>query len=132
MSVLKITTEVSKETVTTDANWTDVASCDISSDCGFLIKDIFLVGKALTTTVGSPFMGDVAFAQGAHRGKRYSGTVSLSGNIVNILTFNTGSSAALSTCAYQMVVSGTTVVLQVKGIAAKVIEWYGGFTVVQN
>lgn len=132
MSVLKTTIPVSAEVVTTDANWTNVASCTISTDSSFLISDIFLVGKALTTTPGSPFMGDTAFAKAIHRGKRYSGTLSLVGSIVNILTFATGSDTALTTCSLQIIVSGSTVILQVKGITAKTIEWYGGFTIIQN
>lgn len=124
---LKTITPVSGEVNTTNDTWTTVASCVVGADCSFLIKDIFASGRATNGTVG-----ETAVATAIHRGKRVSGVLTLKGFILFILTFTTGSDSSLVDCDMQIVISGTSVLLQVKGIAARNISWYGGFTVIKN
>lgn len=102
----------------------DLATYTIPSDCSFLISDIFVIGKGPS--------GETATAKAEHRGKQVSGTASLVGNIVNIVTFNTGSDTALAaTSSIQMTITGSILSLQVKTTAALNVTWYGGFTVIK-
>jgi len=81
----------------------------------------FLLDLDLMGTSGS----NSAFWKGIHRCERVSGTLSAVGNIVNILTFNTGSDSALQTCVARINISTDTIQLQVRGVAATTIDWKG-------
>lgn len=72
--------------------------------------------------------GAVANAEGRQRGKRVSGTLSLVGSLIDLVTMILGSDAALNTSDYRITVSGTTLTLEVKGVAATTIEWQGELT----
>ena len=105
--------------------WTDVATCTVSSDCSFMVDDIFLIGKGPS--------GETATYKGAHRGKRVSGTTTLIQSIYMILPFSAGSDTTVNSCTAQLVVSGTNLILQVKAPTSIAVNmtWYGGFTLIK-
>lgn len=107
---------------TTDGTtWVTIAYYTLDSNASFSIDKIWVVGKD-----GS---GNTATANGSHRGKRVSGTVSAIGSLTTLVTMVTGSDVALSTSDYRINISGNDIQLQVKGVAATVIEWFGGFDI---
>lgn len=124
---LKTIHSVTNEVSTSDDNWTTVATYAVTTDCNILIRDIFVQGRATNGTAG-----ETANATAEHRGKRVGGVLTLVQNILFILSFVTGSDAALISCDLQVVTSGNNITLQVKGIAGRNIVWYGGFTVILN
>lgn len=131
---LKTTLPVLREASTTDGTtWTAVADYSIQNNCSFELE-VFLLGK---TTNGT--LGETAYCKALHRGKRTtSGGLSLIGQPVYLVTFTTGSDAAVNTCAMQLVVFQSVgaippyVQLQVKGVASRNIDWYGGFRIVMH
>jgi uncharacterized phage infection (PIP) family protein YhgE len=124
---LKTIQPVSGEVNTTDDTWQTVATYSVVSDCSIRISNIF----ALARTTNAP-VGQHAYSEALHRAKKVGGTLTLQGSIVFLMTFNTGSDAALVSCSMQLIVSGGDLILQVKGIAARNISWYAGFTVTLN
>lgn len=105
--------------------WTDVATCTVSSDCSFIVDDIFLIGKGPS--------GETATIKSVHRGKRVSGTTTLIGNIINITTFPSASDTSINSCTARMLVSGTSLILQVQAPTSITVNitWYGGFTLIK-
>lgn len=127
---LKTIHTVTGEVSTADNIWTTVATYTVPSDCSIRITEIFGVGRTTNGTVG-----EIAYGEATHRAKRVSGTLTLVGSIVFITTFNTGSDTAVKSCSLQVIVSGSNLLLQVRGIgspSARDIDWYGGFTVTLN
>lgn len=124
---LKIIQSSTGEVNTTDENWTTIVSYSVSSDCSVRITEIFALGRATNGTVG-----ETAYGEAIHRAKRVGGTLSLVKNIIFIMTFNTGSDSSLASCSLQLIISGNNILLQVKGVNARNISWYGGFTVTLN
>jgi hypothetical protein len=124
---LKTIQSVSGEVSTSDDNWTTIATYTVGSDCSIRITEIFALGRTTSGTIG-----EVAYGEAIHRGKRVSGVLSLVKTIIFIMTFNTGSDSSLTTCLFQILVSGNNLLLQVKGVAGRDIDWYGGFTVTLN
>jgi hypothetical protein len=125
---LKTIQSVSGEASTTDdSTWVSVATFSVGSNCSIRISNIFALGRTTNGTVGQH-----AYAEALHRARRVSGTLTLQGSIVFLMTFTTGSDAALTSCAMQLIVSGGDLILQVKGVAGRNIDWYGGFTVTLN
>lgn len=125
---LKTIHSVSGEASTTDdSTWVTVATYSVASNCSIRISDIFLLGRTTNGTVGQH-----AYFEGLHRAKRVAGVLTLQGSMVYLMTFNTGSDAALVSCAVQLTVSGGDILLQVKGVVSRNIDWYGGFKVTLN
>jgi hypothetical protein len=108
MAALKIIQGVSGTASTTDdTTWVNVATYTLSTDASVRITEIFALGKTTNGTVGQ-----LAYGEAVHRAKRVSGSLQLVGSIVFIMTFNTGSDSAISTCSMQLVVSGNDLILQ--------------------
>lgn len=106
---------------TTDAvTWTTISSYTLSTNCAVQLES-WLVGKDSS--------GRVASATAVQALERISGTSSLIGSIVPLLTFTAGSNALLTTAAQRFNISGSTIQLQVTGVAATTIEWMGGFEI---
>ncbi len=124
---LKIIQSTSGEVTTSDDTWTTVASYTVSSDCSIRISEIFALGRATNGTVG-----ETAYGEAMHSAKRVGGVLTLIRQLIYIMTFLSKSDSSLASCELQMVVSGNNLLLQVKGIAARNISWYGGFTVTLN
>jgi hypothetical protein len=125
---LKTIQSVSGEVSTTDdSTWVTIATFSVASNCSIRITEIFALGKTSNGTVGQH-----AYAEAVHRAKKVAGVLTVQGSIVFIMTFNTGSDPALNTCAMQIVASGGDLLLQVKGMPSRNIDWYGGFTVTLN
>ena len=107
---------------TTDGTtWVTIAYYTLATNASYTIDKIWVIGKDAS--------GNTATANGSHRGKRVSGTHALVGSAVDIVTILAGSDAALSTSAYRINNSGDDIQLQVKGVAATTIEWFGGFDI---
>ena len=106
-------------------SYTNVATCTISSDCSFMVDDIFLIGKGPS--------GETATAKAVHRGKRVSGTSTLIGNFYFILPFSAGSDTSVNSCTARLIISGTSLILQVQAPTsiAVTMTWYGGFTLIK-
>lgn len=81
------------------------------------ILDLFLCGKAAN--------GKPATARASQAVQNISGTVTLIGSAIGLLTFAQGSDATLTTCALSTAVSGTSVQLKVTGVAATTVNWDG-------
>jgi hypothetical protein len=127
---LKTIHTVTAEVSTVDNTWTNLATYTVPSDCNIRVTEIFALGRATSGTVG-----EIAYGEATHRGKRVGGTLSLVGSIVFITTFNTGSDGTLKSCSLQLIATGNNLILQVRGIgspSARNIDWYGGFTVTLN
>ena len=124
MAILKQIHNAKGTTSTTDGTtWVTVASYPLSTNATTMLET-WLVGKDST--------GKVATNKSVQGLERISGTNTLIGSIVDILTFALGSNAALVTCASRLNISGDNIQLQVKGVAATTIEWMGGFEIKIN
>lgn len=107
---------------TTDAvTWVTIAYYTLSDNAAFDITRVWVLGK--------DGAGNIAKAQGTHAGLRAAGTISAVGSLIDLVTMLLGSSAALNTSAYRINISGDDIQLQVKGVAATTIEWFGGFEI---
>jgi hypothetical protein len=107
---------------TTDAvTWTTIAYYPLDTNASFVLDHIWVLGKDAA--------GNTASAIGTTRGKRVAGVVTIIGSLVDIVTMIVGSDAALNTSLYRINISSNDVQLQVKGVAATTIEWFGGFTI---
>jgi hypothetical protein len=90
---------------------------DIPDGAGISLS-ISCVGRETTT-------GEVARYKGEQGAKRVSGTASLVGNLLAVLTMANGSDAALALCSVA-VVQGSNAnryAVQCTGVANKTIEW---------
>lgn len=109
-------------TSTTDGTtWTTIAYYTLDTNASYTIDKIWVVGKDAS--------GNTASANGVHRGKRVSGTITLIGSLVDIVTILAGSDVALNTSSYRININGNDIQLQVRGVAATTIEWFGGFDI---
>jgi len=109
---------------TTDGTtWTTVATYTLATNATAIIE---------TWVVGKDTTGKVATARSVQGLERISGTNTLIGTIVNLLTFAAGSNAALVTCASRLNISGNDIQFQVTGVAATTIDWMGGFDIKIN
>lgn len=130
---LKTTIPIRGEGSTTDGtNWIIIASYPLLSDCSFELSDIFLIGKTTNGTVG-----ETGYCKALHRGKRISGSISLIGAPVFLVTFGTGSDTALNSCSMRIFIDNgfpayPRIQLQVRGVVSRNIDWYGGFTIVMH
>lgn len=130
---LKTTLPVFREVSTTDGTWTTVAEYAVQNNCSFELE-IFLLGK---TTNGT--LGETAYCKALHRGKRTtSGGLSLIGQPVYLVTFTTGSDTAVNGCVMLVALNPgigaipPSIQLQVRGVASRSIDWYGGFKIVMH
>lgn len=114
---LKKTIAVSGEVTTTDNTFTTVASYDLTDNCSFSIN-FSIVGRDDANS-------QMTSAQGCHRGRRVSGTITLVGSIVYLVTHNTGSDNGLSTTSSRVFITGNTIQLMVRGLTSRTIQWNG-------
>jgi hypothetical protein len=123
MASLKILKATAKGTVSTSdgVTWTTLASYTLASNASFSIRNIIALGKD-----GS---GNTAEVQGTQRGKRVSGTITMVGSLVDLVTALVGSDVVLNTSAYRININGDIIELQVKGVALTNIDWIGSFDI---
>lgn len=111
--------------ITTSTDWATVATCEVNENASVLIKDIWVLGRKTSN-------GNLASALAEHRAKRVSGTLSLVGSILMLLTFTSGSDSGFNSHQVRIQVSGDTLQLQVSPSTTDEIVWYGGFTAIIN
>ena len=115
---LKYDIALKREAQTTDATtWVNLVTIPMPGN-GTASLQWEVVGRDTTS-------GEIATSNGTHRAKRVAGTLSMVGNIVTITTFNTGSDSAIRTSAARIEASGDNIILQVRGVSGKTIDWYG-------
>ena len=82
---------------------------------------------------GRDAAGNIASTSFQHRARNVGGTLTLVGSITNLVTMALGSDAALSTAAASITsVAGPKLRLQVNGVVATTIEWFGDVRVRVN
>lgn len=74
---------------------------------------------------GRDAAGNIASTQLSHRGKVVSGTAALVGSLTGIVSFATGSDTILATSTALIDISAGAARLNVTGVAATTIEWFG-------
>lgn len=128
-SIIPVSAEVS--TASGFNGVTNLVSCNVPSDCDFIINDIFIVGRTTSGTIGQ-----IGSATAVWKGKRVSGTVSTVGSIVYLMTFTTGSESGhpFASCQIQFSVTGTNLFMNIRTPSTLVqnVDWYGGFTLIMN
>jgi len=109
------------DSTTDGTTWVRIAYYTLDSNASYSINTIWVLGKD-----GS---GNTATATGSTRGKRVSGTITLIGTLTSFVTMAAGSDVVLNTSDFRINISGDDIQLQVRGVAATTIEWFGGFDI---
>lgn len=111
-------------TTSDNSTWTTIATVPMTAN-----GVASILWKALGRDTSS---GRCAHSYGSHQADRISGTLALAENIVVLVTFNTGSHSSLRSCTVRITISGNDILLQVRGVTGRTIEWYGKLEVLMN
>ena len=103
-------------TTTDAATQTTVAATDTIPDGSTVLVMVHVLGRNTSN-------GAVASSIQTVPAKRVSGTLSIVGSQVVILTFAAGSDAALNTSTLTIDASSNTIRARVNGVAATTIDW---------
>lgn len=113
------------ESTTTDAaTVTTVVATATIPDASVVSFTVDYLGRAES--------GAVAHATLTGSAKRVSGTLSIVGTPVPLLTFANGSDAALATCAATIDANSNTIRARIQGIALTTIDWFATIQSVVN
>ena len=112
----------SGEVQTTGAVTVTVCSSDVIPDSTSVMVDCSLEGRSAVS-------GEMASSRFCFQAKRVAGVLTMTGAQVDIVTFASGSDAALAGCTATVDSNTNQLRLRVTGVAANTIDWFGDMRV---
>lgn len=110
---------------TAGAATSTICDSDVIPTNATVTVSVYLQGRETTT-------GAMASTSFEARGARVAGSLALVGSAIALVTMAAGSDAALATAAASVVLNGNALRLQVVGVAATNVEWFGDMRVRVN